>query len=189
MFINVMINYKIRQQEYGNLGLCFKTILIMILVTLAVIDDLQNQKVKNELTFIFAIIGIVYNIGFYGLQSFYFSVLGLIAPLLILLPLYAVKMLGAGDIKLFCSIGAFVGSKLILLNIAYSFFAGAIIAFFIMLIRKNAFLRFKYFFNYIKSCLLCMEVMPYADFTAQKDGTKMHFTIPIALSTIIVILT
>lgn len=170
------------------MDLWIKTVLIMTLIVLAVINDLRSYKVRNEMTLTFAIIGIAYNISFYGLQNFYPTVLGLIVPFLILLPLYAAKMLGAGDIKLFCSIGAFVGLKLILLNIAYSFFAGAIIAIAIMLIRKNAFLRFKYFFTYIKCCLLCMKVMPYADLTAQQVGTKMHFTIPIALSTIYITL-
>lgn len=170
------------------MDLWIKTVLIMTLIVLAVINDLQNYKVRNEITLTFAIIGIVYNISFYGIHNFYTTVLGLIIPFLILLPLYVAKMLGAGDIKLFCSIGAFVGLKLILINIAYSFFAGAIIALVIMIIRKNAFLRFKYFFTYIKCCLLCMKVMPYADLTEKQDRTKMHFTIPIAIGTIYIVI-
>lgn len=170
------------------MDLWIKTVLIMTLVVMAVINDLHSYKVRNKITLTFAIIGIVYNISFYGLQNFYSTVLGLTVPFLILFPLYAVKIIGAGDIKLFCSIGTFLGLKLILMDIAYSFFAGAVIASVIMLTRKNAFSRFKYFFTYIKCCLLCMKVMPYADLTAQQDGTKMHFTIPIALGTIYIAL-
>ncbi|MGB7605725.1 MAG: A24 family peptidase [Lutisporaceae bacterium] len=170
------------------MDLWIKTVLIMTLIVLAIINDLQNYKVRNEITLTFAIIGIVYNISFYGIHNFYTTVLGLIVPFLILLPLYAARMLGAGDIKLYCSIGAFIGLKLILMSIAYSFFAGAIIALVIMIIRKNAFLRFKYFFTYIKCCLLCMKVMPYADLTEKQDGTKMHFTIPIAIGTIYIVI-
>jgi len=171
------------------LDLWVRTILVITLITLAVINDLRSYRVRNEITLTFAIIGIVYNICFYGLQSFYTTILGLIVPFLILLPLYALNMLGAGDIKLFCAIGTYIGLELVLMSIAYSFFVGAIIAVFIMLIRKNAFLRFKYFFTYIKSCLLSMKILPYTEFIAQQDGTKMHFTIPIALSTMIVLLT
>lgn len=163
-------------------------ILIITLLMLAVINDLYSYKVKNEITFSFAIIGIIYNLVFGSLQNFYSSILGMTVPFIILLPLYINKMLGAGDIKLFCALGAFVGFNLIIVSIGYSFIAGAIIAIILMLARKNMLQRFKYFFQYIRSCLLCLTLIPYDDLSVKQNGAKMHFTIPIALGTMLVLL-
>jgi prepilin peptidase CpaA len=94
-------------------------------------------------------------------------------------------MLGAGDIKLFCAIGALIGLRDILFSIAYSFLFGFIVALMIMIVRKNFISRLKRIYIYLKSCFLNMSIMPYDELSANNDG-KMHFTIPIALGTIMV---
>lgn len=165
-----------------------KIILITALITLAVINDLYNYKVSNKITLGFAVIGIVYSLLFYDKQNFYSSILGLIVPFVLLLPLYITKMFGAGDIKLLCVLGIYTGLKSILLSIAYSYVIGALIALIIMISRRNALQRFDHFFAYIKCCFLSMSILPYCDIEARHDGTKMHFTIPIALGTLLVLL-
>lgn len=159
----------------------------MTLMLLAVINDLYDYKVRNEITITFIIIGMLYNLILNGPLNLYPSLLGLIIPFIILFPLYISRMLGAGDIKLFCALGAFMGFKLVLISIAYSFIVGAFIAIILMLRRKNLLQRFKYFYIYIKSCLLCLSIIPYSDFNIRRDGSKMHFTVPIALGTILVL--
>lgn len=162
--------------------------LITIQISLAVICDLYTYKVKNRITFSFAIIAIVYNLSFHGLNGLYFAVLGLIVPFIILFPLYYLRMLGAGDIKLFCSLGALIGLKLIIYSILYSFICGAFIAIAIMLVRKNSLQRLKYFIGYIKNCILCMKLIPYEAEISKSNGSKMHFTVPIAMGTMLTFL-
>ncbi|OGO77706.1 MAG: hypothetical protein A2Y23_08875 [Clostridiales bacterium GWB2_37_7] len=116
-----------------------------------------------------------------------FSLLGLITPFVILMPLYILNMLGAGDIKLLCSIGALIGMRNVLLSIAFSFLFGSVVALAIMLANKNFISRFKNLYIYLKSCLLNMSILPYYQLNMNNDG-KMHFTIPIALGTIAVTL-
>lgn len=160
-------------------------LLIVTLIAIAVISDLYSYKVKNQITFGFMTIALIYNLAAIGSEGLCYTLLGIVIPILILFPLYMSKMLGAGDIKLFSALGAFVGYKVIAICIAYSFIVGAFTAIIIMIIRKNAIQRFQYFFNYIKCCLLCMAVVPYGDFNMKQDGSKMHFTIPIAIGTIL----
>lgn len=185
--IKVTINYKIGLGSWVGILEYAKESLIITLVILAVINDLYNYRVSNKIIFPFCITGIMYNLLLENHQYFVSSIIGLAVPLVILFPLYITKMFGAGDIKLFSALGAFIGLRPVLTSMAYSFIAGAIIALIIMLIRRNALQRFKYFITYIKCCLLSMTIIPYSDFSEKNDGTKMHFTIPIALGTILVL--
>ena len=164
-----------------------KTVLLTSQILIAVITDVNSYKVKNLMIFVFIIAGAFYNIFPFNHGNLFSSMLGLLVPAIILMPLYILKMLGAGDIKLFCSIGFLLGFKDILYDITYSYLFGLVLALLIMLIRGNLTARFNRLFIYIKSCILTMNILPYDDLNTQSDG-RMHFTIPIALGTIAVIL-
>jgi prepilin peptidase CpaA len=151
---------------------------------MAVINDLHNYKVRNEITFTFAVVGIVYNALALNSQLLYSSLLGMLLPFILLLPLYVLKMLGAGDIKLFCSMGALIGGTDILFAIAYSFLAGGFVVLMLMVIRKNFRSSIRYFYNYIKSCILSLSFLSYDDMQSVSNR-KIHFTLCIALGTVI----
>lgn len=164
-----------------------KTVLIITQLTIAVITDVRCYKVKNLMIIIFLIAGGTFHISSISNHDLYISILGLFAPFIVLLPLYILKMLGAGDIKLFCSIGFLLGIKDVLYSIMYSYLFGLVLAVFIMLTRDNFAARFKKFFIYLKCSILTRSILPYDDLSIQSDG-RMHFTIPIAMGTIAVIL-
>ena len=164
-----------------------KMTLIITQIAIAVITDVRCYKVKNIM--IAAFLGA--EIMFYAIsiehRNFFAGLLGLAAPFVVLFPLYILKMLGAGDIKLFCSIGFLVGVKDVLYSIIYSYLFGFVIAVIIMINRDNFLARFKSLFYYLKSCILSMCILPYGGLNPQSDG-RMHFTIPIAMGTLAVIL-
>lgn len=162
-------------------------LMITLLVTqlgMAVINDLHNYKVRNEITFTFAMIGIIYNAWTFDLQFITSSLVGMLLPFILLLPLYALKMLGAGDIKLFCSMGALVGATNIMLTMAYSFLAGGVIAIIVMLYRKNLIMSIKYFLHYIRGCAMTVRFLEYDDLQSISNR-KIHFTLCIALGTVV----
>jgi len=156
-----------------------------VLLLLALISDIKTFRIKNSITYSFIAAGALTNLFSHGQEGLFQSMLGAFLPMLALIALYALKMLGAGDIKLFCAIGAIMGAKFALWSIAFSFIAGGIIGAIIMVFRKNALPRFKRFLNYVKTCFLTLSLSPYGDFDDNGAGAKFPYACAAALGTAI----
>ena len=98
-------------------------LIIIVLLGLAVFSDLKTEKVPNGLI----ICG--YAIGAFlcvhsplGLCSFLWSI---IWPILLLYPLFLIRGLGAGDIKLFSVLSVFFHYSILLQIMIYSLYVGA----------------------------------------------------------------
>jgi prepilin peptidase CpaA len=85
----------------------------IILVEAAVIDGLK-LKVPNWLTFHFVAGGLAYAAWSGGWMGLLFAFEGTALGLALLLPLYAIGGMGAGDVKLLAGVGAWVGPLLVL---------------------------------------------------------------------------
>lgn len=92
-------------------------------------------------------------------------------------PLFHLRMIGAGDIKLMALITGYLGFKTGTCVIAYGFFIGAVLAFLKMLIYRNLYQRLRYFFAYVRRLFLTREVVPY--YRASRDGKRV--VIPLGL--------
>lgn len=168
------------QEQYVKLAIN------IVLMTFALASDIRTYKIKNRLVSIFIVIGIAINVVLKGKEGIGFSLIGMVVPIVVLFLLYYLKMLGAGDIKLFAAIGAIMGVKFILYAMVYSFLAGGMIALFIMLVRKNALQRFKYFTHYIKACMLSISLLPYNEFEDKANNGKFPFAYAIFCGTVYV---
>lgn len=158
------------------------------LLVIALRSDIRSYKIKNIVTLTFIIIGMFTNTIAYGYEGFIDSSLGGIIPLLLLFILYALKMLGAGDIKLFSALGAVFGAKYIFEILAYSFIAGGIIALILVIVRKNAKDRIMHLYNYLKSLILTLRFIPYTEFDNKEDNGKFPFAYAVFFGTIVFIL-
>lgn len=158
----------------------FRYILLAVLIIFAVREDIMFYRISNLSVLLGAASGLVLNSMLCGVRGFTGSLLAAIIPAALLIILFALRMLGAGDIKLFCAIGAIMGIRFILFAMAFSFLAGGIIAVFIMLLRKNLRQRFSYIFAYIKTSFLTQTFIPYTSFADKGDGAKFHFSLAIA---------
>lgn len=161
-------------------GIIVKYFELSIVIVLALISDIRTYKIKNSITLPFMIIGIVTNIYLNSLQGLFFSLKGIVAPILLLIIFFILRMLGAGDIKLFSSIGAIMGVKFVFYTIMYTFLTGGLLALLLMIIRKNGVERFKYLLRYIKSCFITSSILSYTDFNDKNDKGKFPFAAAIA---------
>ena len=147
-------------------------------------DDIKSYKISNKITIPYILAGIIFNTTQEGFSGLWDSIFGIVAPFILLILFFALKMLGAGDIKLFCAIGSIMGVNFILYNLIYSFLCGGIIALIFMIARKNAYERFKYLLSYFKRCILSFNIYPYSNKTTN-DDSHFRFAYAIACGTII----
>ena len=160
-----------------------------VLLGLALLSDIKTYKVKNAVTLSFIFIGAITNLCRDGTGGLFISLIGILIPVILFAPLYALRMLGAGDIKLFSAIGAVMGIRFISCVMAFSFLSGGVIALLLMLARRNFRQRFSYFFQYLKHCYLTRSFQPYTSFENRDGVNGFPFALAVACGSIIAYLT
>lgn len=83
----------------------------MLLAVLAAVFDLRERRIPNWLTVSGVVAGLALQAWLGGLPGLGQAGLGLGLALLIHLPLFALRALGGGDVKLMAAIGALAGPK------------------------------------------------------------------------------
>lgn len=157
-----------------------KYITLLILLAIAVAGDIRSYRICNLTIALGLVAGLVLNFTVGGFEGLAWSILAAIIPAVLLIVLFALRMLGAGDIKLFCAIGAIMGITFVLYTMAFSFLAGGIMAAGIMLVRGNMKQRLGHIAAYLKTSFLTHSFIPYTDFSDKSDGAKFHFSLAIA---------
>ncbi|MDE6713430.1 MAG: A24 family peptidase [Lachnospiraceae bacterium] len=98
---------------------------LFFFLVLAVILDLRTYRVPNVLTMAGMAVGVIYQLYRAGSPGMFGAVKELIGSILILFPLYIIRCLGAGDIKLLSVVTVTLGWKQGMMICIYSLFAGA----------------------------------------------------------------
>lgn len=98
---------------------------LFFFLVLAVILDLRTYRIPNALTMAGMAVGVIYQLYRAGPPGMFRAVKDLIGSILILFPLYMIRCLGAGDIKLLSVVTIFLGWKQGMMISIYSLFAGA----------------------------------------------------------------
>lgn len=98
---------------------------LFFFLVLAVILDLRTYRIPNVLTMAGMAVGVIYQLYRAGPPGMFGAVKDLIGSILILFPLYIIRCLGAGDIKLLSVVTVILGWKQGMTICIYSLFAGA----------------------------------------------------------------
>ena len=98
----------------------------MVLLTLAAISDIRTHRIPNFLSISGLGLGLLWHGFHHGPSGLLFSLEGLGAACLALLP-YALRALGAGDVKLLGAVGALMGPTFLLWTLLGTIFAGAVL--------------------------------------------------------------
>lgn len=146
--------------------------------------DIKTAKVDNGWILFTMGAGLAFRIlteGFRGITGF---LSGAAFPLLCLGILFVFRMLGPGDIKLFCALGGIMGLKKIGICILVSFFLGACLSFAILISNGDFRQRFQYLFAYIHKLIRTREISPYYQ-KGMNASENYHFTVPVFLSVVL----
>ena len=105
-------------------------IALVVLVIAAAVIDVRSYRIPNWLTVGGMLVGLAWNtaVAPQALMGFLWALGGLALGLVALLPFYALKVMGAGDVKLMAMVGAFLGFPGILYAIVFTFIAGGAVA-------------------------------------------------------------
>ena len=107
--------------------------LVALLVICATLQDLRHQKITNQLLGVFFVVGvIVWGLG-NGLMALRVSLLSALLVLITLFPLFMLRALSGGDVKLLAVIAGLTGIELFIpifmLSLVAGGFAGALVWF------------------------------------------------------------
>lgn len=108
-------------------SLPFTALLLILILLIATSIDLFTHKIPNWLSFGLLGLGLVLQACFYGFSGFGISLAGAVIGLVLLLPFYIIKSLGAGDVKLMAGGGSFLGYELITFAVAATIISGGLL--------------------------------------------------------------
>jgi prepilin peptidase CpaA len=114
-------------------------ILLCCLMAMAVWSDLRTRRIPNRLVFGGALLGLLLNTLYpagagllvgepFGGIGLPWALAGLAMGLGLLLPMYMLRALGAGDVKMMAMVGAFVGPGPVGACVLLTFLAGGVLA-------------------------------------------------------------
>ena len=103
-----------------------RQMLLLTIAGIAVLMDLYEMRIKNSWIICSFIAGLSYSIWSGNRHGIVQYVLGMAVPLVLLGWLFYFRMLGSGDIKLFCVLGGLMGPYHIVWCMWYAGLAGAV---------------------------------------------------------------
>lgn len=153
--------------------------LVLIISGTAVFMDFLMEKVVNSFICAGLMIGLLLQIRMWQAKGIVAYFMGILVPFVLLLPLFYFRMLGAGDIKLFCVLGGILGWESIVKVMVCSFFLGAVLSLAFLISCGNLKERCIYFFHYLYQYVITKEERPYMQ--KGKQVENIHFTVPVFL--------
>ena len=117
-----------------------RTGILILLLTAAAVSDYRTHRIPNWLALSGAVFGLIYNTVLppFPHAGFFFALGGLGLGLLLFLPLYLLRAMGAGDVKLLAMVGAFLGPKETFYAALASMIVGGVISILYVLARGTA---------------------------------------------------
>ena len=152
----------------------------LVTAAAACATDVRMRRVPNSLTFSSAALGIVANVWLAGVHGLVWSVVGCIVGLLLFLPLFALRGLGGGDVKLLAAFGASVGPHLVFWTALYGAIAGGVCAVLVSL-GAGLFLRTVGNVRFILTQWHVAGVSPVDGFTLDNSTSpRLPYAVPLA---------
>jgi prepilin peptidase CpaA len=94
----------------------------------AAVADVWTRRIPNWLTFGTLILGVLLNTWLHAFEGALAALAGAALGLALLLPFYALGMIGAGDVKLLAALGALIGPQALVSVAVYGAIAGGLMS-------------------------------------------------------------
>lgn len=152
---------------------------LLCITVAAVLADLKDERIPNGVIVTGLLWGGTYQVMARGIMGMTVFLGGIMLPVLLFGVLYYFRMIGAGDIKLLCVAGGFLGPSSCFDCIVTAVLTGGMIALAVMLIHGSFCRRLFCFYDYISNYFKDRQWRPYMKETDEKS--RFCFSIPILL--------
>jgi prepilin peptidase CpaA len=160
-------------------------IFVGALLIFACITDLRTRRIPNALTFSAVVGALAFHAVTGGPSAAGWSLAGCFLGALLFFPMFALRGMGAGDVKLLAAVGAWLGPSQVVTAALATSIAGGLIAIVVALGR-----------GYLKTAILnlwmllahwrVMGVQPLDEVTLQGTrGPRLAYAFPIAIGTLV----
>jgi len=155
------------------------------LLALACVTDLRTRRIPNVLTFSAAAGAVLFHLVTGGWQAAGWSIVGLFVGALLFLPMFALRGMGAGDVKLLAAVGAWLGPGQVAMAALATSLVGGVMAVVVALA-----------YGYLRKALTniylllahwrVMGVSPLPAVTLDgASGPRLAYALPIAIGTVV----
>lgn len=103
-------------------------IVVLLVGVIACITDVRSRKIPNVLTFGAAAVGLVFHLAVGGLTGLGTAAAGWVVGVLLFLPFFLLRGMGAGDVKLLAALGAWLGPLQVVWLALFTSIAGGAMA-------------------------------------------------------------
>lgn len=128
-----------------------KILALLLLLGLATLTDFARHRIPNWLTLSGTLLGLMLQsleFGGSGLQS---GLAGWMLGLILLLPFYLQRAMGAGDVKLMAAVGTFLGGSATPLAVGLSLVSGALLAIIWVVARRSSLVEYLSLYGFMSS--------------------------------------
>lgn len=146
----------------------------------AVLYDLGSGRIPNSIILAGLGMGLIYQAVWLGPVGILVYFGGILLPVLILGILYYFRMIGAGDIKLLCVAGGFLGPAACFSCIVCSILLGGVISLILTVYYRNLLQRFLYFAAYMEEYARTKTWRSYLQNT--ESQARFCFSVPVFFS-------
>ena len=108
---------------------------VLLIAAIACVFDVKSARIPNWLTMSAVIVGLIFHTFSRQAQGFGVAAMGLTLGVAVFFPLFALRAMGAGDLKLLGALGTWVGPVAVLWVALYAAIAGGVLAILVMLWR------------------------------------------------------
>jgi prepilin peptidase CpaA len=160
-------------------------IFVGTVLALACVSDLRTRRIPNVLTVSAALGALLFHLATGGWAAAGWSLAGLLVGALLFFPMFALRGMGAGDVKLLAAVGAWLGPGQVAIVALATSIAGGVIAVVVALA-----------YGYLRKALLNLYLMlahwrvagvqPLPAVTLeQATGPRLAYAVPIAIGTVV----
>ena len=166
----------------------WRTGIVILLLIVAAVSDCRTRRIPNWLVLSGALYGVIYNTVLPPTphDNILFPLAGLALGLLLFLPLYLVRAMGAGDVKLLAMVGAFLGPGDTFYAALATMIVGGVLAILFVLARGTALRMFHNLVSLFQLGFLSVAggSKPDLQIEADMSAGKLPYGVPIAIGTI-----